>query len=73
MQNYHPEYNIAEVVELPSYSEESRKKHSDTKKKMYAECKKQLEKAIQIAAKTSNEKIHQRISKELDKIKRLIK
>ena len=43
------------------------------KKKMYAECKKQLEKAIQIAAKTSNEKIHQRISKELDKIKRLIK
>ena len=36
---YHPEYNIAEVVELPSYSEESRKKHSDTKKKMYAEGK----------------------------------
>lgn len=33
----HPEYNIAEEVILPSYSEESRRKHSETKKRMYAE------------------------------------
>jgi tetratricopeptide (TPR) repeat protein len=43
------------------------------KKKMYAECKKQLEKAIQIAAKTNSVKIHSRITKELEKIKKLIK
>ena len=42
------------------------------KKKMYAECKKQLEKAIQIAAKTNSVKIHSRITKELEKIKKLI-
>lgn len=34
---YHPQYNIAEEVVLPSYSEESRKKHSETKKRMFAE------------------------------------
>lgn len=33
----HPEYNIAEIVELPSYTEESRKKHSETRKRMFAE------------------------------------
>lgn len=33
----HPEYNIAEIVELPSYSEESRKKHSNTRKRMFSE------------------------------------
>lgn len=33
----HPEYNIAEIVELPSYSEESRRKHSETRKRMFAE------------------------------------
>lgn len=36
---YHPEYNIAEIVELPSYSEASRKKHSETRKQMFAEGK----------------------------------
>ena len=35
----HPEYNIAEIVEMPSYSEESRKKHSETRKKLMAEGK----------------------------------
>ena len=35
--SFHPEYNIAEEVILPSYSEESRKKHSETKKRMYKE------------------------------------
>lgn len=34
---FHPEYNIAEEVLLPSYSEESRKKHSETRKRMFAE------------------------------------
>lgn len=33
----HPEYNIAEQVMLPSYSEESRRKHSETRKRMFAE------------------------------------
>lgn len=36
---YHPEYNIAEKVELPSYSKESRKKHSETRKRMFREGK----------------------------------
>jgi hypothetical protein len=36
---FHPEYNIAEIVELPSYSEVSRKKHSETRKRMFAEGK----------------------------------
>lgn len=35
----HPEYNIAEEVKLPSYSEESRKKHSETRKRMFKEGK----------------------------------
>lgn len=33
----HPEYNIAEKVELPSCTKESRKKHSETRKRMFAE------------------------------------
>lgn len=33
----HPEYNIAEKVELPSFSEESRKKQSETRKRMFKE------------------------------------
>ena len=36
---FHPEYNIAEIVELPSYSEESRKKHSETRKRLMSEGK----------------------------------
>lgn len=35
----HPEYNIAEEVMLPSFSEKSRKKHSETRKRMFAEGK----------------------------------
>lgn len=34
---FHPQYNIAEEVLLPPYTEESRKKHSETKKRMFAE------------------------------------
>lgn len=33
----HPEYNIADKVILPSFTEESRKKHSETRKRMFAE------------------------------------
>lgn len=33
----HPEYNIAEEVLLPSYTEDSRRKHSETRKRMFAE------------------------------------
>lgn len=33
----HPEYNIAEEVLLPSFSEELRRKHSETRKRMFAE------------------------------------
>ncbi len=33
----HPEYNIAEKVELPSFSEESKKKQSETRKRMFKE------------------------------------